>query len=65
MQMTVAGFIVARTTTKSFVPFVEARQDDIIEICSPGRYGLNPAMTQLDRADPLLVLLLCPLGNFY
>ena len=46
MQMSGAGFIVAWTTTKSFAPFVEARQDDIIEICSPGRYGLNHAMTQ-------------------
>ena len=65
MQMTGAGFIVAWTTTKSFAPFVEARQDDIIEICSPGSYGLNPGRTQLDGADPLLILILCPLDNHY
>ena len=62
IRLTGAGFNFAWTTTKASAPSVETRQDEYIkEICSPGSYGLNPGRTQLDRADPLLILLLCPL----
>ena len=57
-------FRVSCTTTRVSAPSVEARQDDYIkEKFLLRNYGLNPGRTQVDRADPLFILLLCPLDN--
>ena len=48
LQLTGAGFNLASMKTK-VLRFVEVIQDDYLNYCSPGSYGLKPCRMQLNR----------------